>query len=100
MNRISREELRMIIHIALTVRKKYERARLELDSAIAVETVTDDLVQRIMGREESATILISPSDVGTIHSPKRGSWDVDEPHPHPDLSFRHHIPQRPRGETA
>jgi hypothetical protein len=100
MNRISREELRMIIHIALKVRRKYERARLELDSTRAVETVTNDLVHRIMGREESETILISPSDVGTIHSPKRGSWDVDEPHPHPDLPYRHHIPQRPRGETA
>lgn len=100
MNRISREELRMIIHVALTVRKKYERAQLELSSARAVRTVTDDLVQRIMGREESETILISPSDVGTIHSPTRGSWDVDEPHPHPDLPYRRHIPQRPRGEDS
>ncbi|HXH16352.1 MAG TPA: hypothetical protein VNJ10_09495 [Sphingomonas sp.] len=99
MNRISQEELRMMIHVALTVRKKYERARLELQSAHAVETVTDDLVRRIMGTEESETVLIVPSHVGTIHSPKRGAWGVDEPHPHADLPFRHHIPQRPRAET-
>lgn len=100
MNRISREELRMIIHVALTVRKKYERTHLELGAARTIRTITDDLVQRIMGGEESETILISPSDVGTIPSPKRGSWDVDEPHPHPDLPYRHHIPQRPRDEYA
>jgi hypothetical protein len=100
MNRISREELRMIIDVALTVRRKSERARVDLLGPSTVEAFTNDLVQRIMGREESETILIMPSDVGTVHSPKRGIWDVDEPHPHPKLSFRHHIPARSRADDA
>ncbi|KQN28293.1 hypothetical protein ASF00_10490 [Sphingomonas sp. Leaf34] len=97
MNRISREELRMIIEVALTVRRKSERMSVDLQGARAVQSFTDDLLQRIMGQEESETILIVPSNVGPQHSPKRGSWGVDEPHPHPDLSYRHHIPQHPRG---
>ena len=92
MNRMSREELRMLVRIGLTVRKKYERRQLELQTASAIEAVTDDIVIRIMGREESETVLLRPDLVGPPHSPSHGRWGVDEPHPHPDVPFRRDIP--------
>jgi hypothetical protein len=48
MKRISREELRMLIQIGLTVRKKYERRHLELQMTSAVEAVTDAIVMAVM----------------------------------------------------
>jgi hypothetical protein len=94
MKRISREELRMLIQIGLTVRKKYERRHLELQMTSAVEAVTDAIVMRIMGSVDSETVLLTPDMVGPSHSPWHGKWDIDEPHPHPDIPFRNDIGPR------
>jgi|GEM_PF-3059350 len=97
MMRIGREELRMLIQIGLTVRKKYEKRELGLLTSIVIEEVTDAMVMRIMGSKDSETVMLRPDMVGPSHSPSHGRWDIDEPHPHPDVPFRNEIAPR-RGE--
>lgn len=88
MRRITREELRTNIWVALSVLKPYQARALSLNVDRIRNEVTDDLVQRIMGAVDSETVMLRPDMVGSAHSPSHGKWGVDEPHPHPDLVSR------------
>ncbi|USU06277.1 hypothetical protein NF699_06350 [Sphingomonadaceae bacterium OTU29LAMAA1] len=88
MNAVSRDQLRTNIWVALSVLKPYQKRALGLDIERIRSEVTDDLVQRIMGRPESETVMLRPDLVGPSHSPHHGRWDEDEPHPHPELVRR------------
>ena len=85
MRRISREALRTRIWVALSVLPAWKQRPIGANDRRIREEITDDLVQRIMGSLESETVLLTPDMVGTIHSPRTGRWDLDEPHPHPEL---------------
>ena len=52
------------------------------------EQILGDLVHRIMGATESEAVILRPSLCGPPLSPRHGVWDVDEPHPHPNLVRR------------
>lgn len=86
--RVSRETLRTNIWVALSVLKPFQKRALGLNVDRIREEVTDDLVGRIMGRPESETVILQPDLTGSVHSPVIGKWDVDEPHPHPELKAR------------
>ncbi len=88
MRRITREALRTNIWVALSVLKPFQKRALGLDIERIRGEVTDDLTQRIMGRPESETLMLAPDMVGPPHAPWHGKWDVDEPHPHPELVKR------------
>jgi hypothetical protein len=81
MRRITREELRTNIWVALSVLKPYQARALSLNVDRIRNEVTDDLVQRIMGAVESETVMLRPDMAGSAHSPYHGKWDLDEPHP-------------------
>ena len=81
MRRITREELRTNIWVALSVLKPYQARALSLNVDRIRNEVTDDLVQRIMGAVDSETVMLRPDMVGPAHSPSHGKWGVDEPHP-------------------
>jgi hypothetical protein len=86
--RLSREQLRTNIWVALSVLKPFEKRALGLNVERIREEVTDDLVRRIMGARESETVILQPDMAGPAHCPHVGKWDVDEPHPHPELAAR------------
>ncbi len=88
MRRVTREELRTQLWVAMSVLKPYEKRALGLNIEMIRNSVTDDLVQRIMGSPESETVILRPDLAGPSHSPRIGRWDVDEPHPHPKLAGR------------
>lgn len=90
MKRMSRDTLRMRIGIALTVLKPYQKRAVGVGDEHTREAVTEDLVRRIMGTPESEAVILQPDLVGSPHSPRHGKWDVDEPHPFPDLPFAEH----------
>lgn len=81
MRRITREELRTNIWVALSVLKPYQARALSLNVDRIRNEVTDDLVRRIMGAVESETVMLRPDMVGSAHSPSHGKWGLDEPHP-------------------
>jgi hypothetical protein len=85
MRRISREALRTRIWVGLTVLPAYKQRAIGANEQRIREQITDDLVQRIMGDPASETVLLTPDMVGTVHSPRAGKWDVDEPRPHPEV---------------
>ena len=87
---MSRETLRMRVWVALTVLRPGQKRAIGVDGERAREAVTDDLVRRIMGAPESEAVILQPDLAGPSHSPHRGRWDVDEPHPFPDLPFATH----------
>ncbi len=88
MRRVTREQLRTNIWVALSVLKPFQKRAPGLDIERIRVDVTDDLVKRIMGRPESETVMLQPDMVGPAHAPSHGQWDVDEPHPYPDLVRR------------
>lgn len=88
MRRMSRETLRTNICVALSVLKPYKSRTLSLNIEHIRNEVVDDLINRIMGHPESEAVILQPDMVGTIHSPAIGRWDIDEPHPCPDLEAR------------
>lgn len=81
MRRVTREDLRTNIWVALSVLKPYQARAFGLNVERIRNEVADDLVQRIMGQSESETVMLRPDLVGPHHSPRHGRWDVDEPHP-------------------
>ncbi len=85
MRRISREALRTRIWVALSVLPAWKQRTISVNDQRVREEITEDLVQRIMGQPESETVLLTPDMVGTIHSPRTGKWDVDEPRPHSEV---------------
>ena len=87
MRRMTRDAIRMRIGIALTLHKPAVKRAGGMSTEDARERVTEDLVQRIMGPPESEAVILVPDLYGSVHSPVRGKWDVDEPHPHPDLPW-------------
>ena len=83
MKRMSREGLRTIISIGLKVQPGYVKTIL---AKTHVHTLlVEDITSRIVGDPENETVILKPSMVGSVHSPQRGKWDIDEPHPCPDL---------------
>ncbi|WP_230781580.1 hypothetical protein [Sphingomonas sp. Leaf37] len=88
MRRVTREQLRTNIWVALSVLKPYEKRALSLNVESVRNSVTDELVRRIMGAPESETVMLQPDMVGPVHGPTHGKWDIDEPHPHPELVRR------------
>ena len=88
MRLVTRDELRMMISVALSVTKPFRQRAAGLSIETAREEITDDLVHRIMGEPESEAVILRPSLTGPPLSPRHGVWDVDEPHPHPDLGKR------------
>jgi hypothetical protein len=90
MRRLSREAIRMRIHVALSVLPPAKRQSVGIIGDLHREAVLEDLVMRIMGPVESETVMLVPSLVGPAHSPRHGRWEEDEPHPHPDLPASDH----------
>jgi hypothetical protein len=87
MIRMSRKVLTTTISVALSVRRKPERRALGVLDRAQLDAVTEDLVDRILGKPESETVILQPSMVGNGFDARWGKWDIDEPHPHPDLPF-------------
>lgn len=85
MKLVTRDEVRMMVSIALTVAAPYKKRAVGLVAEEARRDVTEDLVHRLMGAPESESVILRPSLVGSPLSPSHGVWDVDEPHPHPEL---------------
>lgn len=87
MRRMTREAIRMRIAIALTLHKPAVKRAVGMNTEDARERVTADLVERIMCPPESEAVILVPDLYGSVHSPYHGKWDIDEPHPHPDLPW-------------
>ncbi|MBB4619976.1 hypothetical protein [Sphingomonas abaci] len=85
---VTRAELATTIRVAIAVAPPYVKKTLELQHASAREMLVDDLVSRIMGSPESETVILQPDLAGFGTGSKPGVWDVDEPHPHPELRKR------------
>lgn len=85
MRLVTRNELATTIRIALQVSPPYVKKTLALQQDTAREMLVEDLTTRIMGRPESETVILQPDLAGFGMGSKPGVWDVDEPHPHPDL---------------
>ena len=73
-----------MISVALAVLKPAQQRSVGLRTRCARDDIADDLVDRIMGKPESETVILQPDLVGSTYA-KVGEWDVDEPHPHPEL---------------
>jgi len=71
----------MTIVIAHMVQPSYVKTRYDLSTERIREQLADDLVDRIMGRPESEAVIVRPSMVGPMHSPRLGRWGKDEPFP-------------------
>jgi len=87
MRLVSRKELRTMISVALAVLKPAQQRAVGIAPRSTRDDITDDLVDRIMGKPESETVILQPDLVGSSYATV-GEWDVDEPHPHPDLVNR------------
>lgn len=85
MKLVTRAELATTIRVALQVSPPYLKKTLALQQDTAREMLVEDLVARIMGKPESETVTLQPDLAGFGMSSKPGTWDVDEPHPHPEL---------------
>jgi hypothetical protein len=48
------------------------------------------MLMQILGRPESEAVILQPSAVGPPLLPRIRAWDVDEPHPFPDMPFADH----------
>lgn len=81
MHRISRDELRMRLAIALTLYKRSEKRVMGIDTERKLNQVVDDLVGRIMGYPDNENVILKPSAVTTRDGERQGVWDQDEPHP-------------------
>ena len=88
MRLVSRTELATTIRVALQVSPPYVKKTLALQQPGAREMLVEDLTLRIMGKPESETVILQPDLAGFGMGSKPGVWDVDEPHPHPDLRKR------------
>lgn len=88
MRLVNRAELATTIRVALQVSPPYVKKTLELQQASARDMLVDDLVLRIMGAPESETVILQPDLAGFGTGSKPGAWDIDEPHPHPELRRR------------
>lgn len=88
MRLVSRAELATTIRVALQVSPPYVKKTLALQQDTAREMLVEDLTTRIMGKPESETVILQPDLAGFGTGSKPGTWDVDEPHPHPDLRKR------------
>lgn len=84
MRLVTRNELRTTISVALAVLKPAQQRAIGIAPRSARDDIADDLVERIMGKPESETVILQPDLVGSTYA-KVGEWDVDEPHPHPEL---------------
>lgn len=84
MRLLTRQQLRTQVWVALTVLKPFQKRALGVLVDQTREEVTDDLVYRIMGEPESETVILQPDLVDSPYT-RVGKWNVDEPHPHPEL---------------
>lgn len=88
MRLVTRDDLRVTISVALSVTTPYKQRATGINVEHVREEIVDDLVRRIMGVPESETVILRPSMCGSPLTPRHGVWDVDEPHPHPNLIKR------------
>lgn len=88
MRLVTRKEMATTIRVALQVSPPYVKKTLALQQDTACEMLVEDLVARIMGKPESETVILQPDLAGFGMGSKPGVWDVDEPHPHPNLRKR------------
>lgn len=88
MRLVTRKEMATTIRVALQVSPPYVKKTLALDQDTACEMLVEDLVTRIMGKPESEMVILQPDLAGFGMGSKPGVWDVDEPHPHPNLRKR------------
>lgn len=88
MRLVTRKEMATTIRVALQVSPPYVKKTLALQQDTACEMLVEDLVTRIMGKPESETVILQPDLAGFGMSSKPGVWDIDEPHPHPELRKR------------
>lgn len=88
MRLVTRIELATTIRVAITVAPPYVKKALELQHASARDLLVEDLTSRIMGAPESETVILQPDLAGFGTGSKPGVWDLDEPHPHPELRKR------------
>ena len=88
MRLVTRKEMATTIRVALQVSPPYVKKTLSLQQDTACEMLVEHLVTRIMGKPESETVLLQPDLAGFGMSSKPGIWDLDEPHPHPELRKR------------
>ena len=88
MRLVSRTELATTIRVALQVSPPYVKKTLALQQSSAREMLVEDLTMRIMGKPESETVILQPDLAGEGMSQRPGTWDLDEPHPHPELRRR------------
>lgn len=90
MRRVSREALRMRLVVAMATLKPHQKTRSGLTNDAIREEIADAMIQRIMGSPASEAVILEPDLIGSPHSPSKGRWDIDEPHPHPDVPFSRH----------
>lgn len=88
MRLVTRDDLRMTISAALSVTTPCKQRATGINVEHVGEEIVDDLVRRIMGAPESETVILRPSMCGSPLPPRHGVWNVDEPHPHPELLKR------------
>ena len=88
MRLVTRKEMATTIRVALQVSPPYVKKTLALQQDTACEMLVEDLVTRIMGRPDSETVILQPDLAGFGMGSKPGVWDLDEPHPHPELRKR------------
>ena len=88
MRLVTRNELATTIRVALQVSLPYVKKTLALQQDTAREMLVEDLTSRIMGKPESETVILQPDLAGFGMSSKPGVWDLDEPHPYPELRNR------------
>jgi hypothetical protein len=85
MRRMSRDDARMTLRIALGLYKRSEKKVMGINTEILRDQMVEDILRRMMGSPDNESVILSPSNVLSQAGERAGYWDRDEPHPVPIL---------------
>lgn len=85
MRRLSRDDARLRLRIALGLYKRSEKKVMGISTETLRDQMVEDILSRIMGSPYNEAVILSPSNVISQAGEREGYWDRDEPHPVPIL---------------
>lgn len=85
MRRLSRDDARLILRIALGLYKRSEKKVMGIDTEALRDQMVEDILRRMMGSPDNESVILRPSNVVSQAGERQGYWDRDEPHPVPIL---------------
>lgn len=85
MRRLSRDDARRTLRIALGLYKRSEKKVMGIGTEPLLDKMVEDILFRIMGSPHNESEILMPSNVISQAGEREGYWDRDEPHPIPIL---------------